>query len=865
MNVVNETPFTYAPFMGKVVYPKDTLTLIIKGTFGLIPDSPARPAEPGDHLPPTGDLHYDDDPRSSVRYESDFIYFKPRADVLVVGHCHVPEGKSQPACSVRFKAGQIDKSLMVFGDRYWQRSMVGTRRMSDPEPFAAMELRYENSFGGPDYSCNPVGKGIRTRFGGQQKSDDPLPNIKVLVGEQLETMCQGAPAGFGPLGRNWSQRTALSGTYGRKWRNERWPWLPEDLNWGCFNAAPPDQQVKGYLIGDEALYFENMHPRHSSLHASLPGIRVRCFVLEHKDGGRIFREIRTRLDTLWVDMDTLTLVLVWRGLVTVASKTCDRVEDILIVQEEVANEAPGPEYYRKLLDARKAGAAMAASGAEEEEKTDTVDSTAVEAAKAKVAAREARLQSMARQHMDQAHGMLDQSGLPPKLVRALKEEKDPDRLLDILEQGLDIDPKAAATVKAQSRKQLKELLDRHRPEVEKLLSELGHDPGDLNKVEAVLFQDPKSEPPPSPDAEELAAAARSGNNMADRDMGGADFSGMSLEGANFRGAQLAGADFRHARLARSDFSEANLEGARFESADLAGADFTGADLSGAHLGKANLKLANLSDAVMTGTHLSEADLREAILCRCQLTDAKLTLGRLQGADLTQADLSNADLTRADLTGAILNHALLEGADLTQAVARRVEGRYAILSKARLTEAEFTHSRMEDSNFSCCRCDFADFQSAMLNNATFEGAVGRQVNLENANLDRVRAGEGVSMPHSRFRRVTGSKANWAGADLQGSDFILANMPGCDFSATNLTGCDCRTAELKRSVFDKACLNKARFNRANLFQVRMQEADLTGANFKGCNLYGSEFLDATIDENTNFDEANLKSTKLVDLNT
>ncbi|MCP3870509.1 MAG: DUF2169 domain-containing protein, partial [Gammaproteobacteria bacterium] len=194
-----------------------------------------------------------------------------------------------------------------------------------------------------------------------------LPNLKVLEGEQLKTMHQGIPSGFGPLGRTWSHRMDLVGTYGDKWKKERWPWLAEDLDWGYFNAAPTDQQVKGYLTGDEPLYFENMHPQHSRFHSSLPGIRVRCFLSEKHNGENRFREVNTHLDTLWVDMDAGLLVLVWRALATVASPECDQIEDLLIVQEPVKEDPQSIEHYEQLLNKRKAEAAAAAAPMEEEE------------------------------------------------------------------------------------------------------------------------------------------------------------------------------------------------------------------------------------------------------------------------------------------------------------------------------------------------------------------------------------------------------------------------------------------------------------------------------------------------------------------
>lgn len=863
MNVVNETSFTFAPIMGHVVYPKDTLTLIIKGTFRLKADSPAEMLPDDEQLLPTGDQFYDDDPHASVRYESDFVHFKPRADVMVVGHCHVPNGSPQPACSVRLEAGSVAKSLMVFGKRVWERTLVGTKRMTDPEPFTSMPLRYENSFGGPGYSRNPVGKGIRPRNHHESRDEHEIPNLKVLEGEQLATMHEGIPAGFGPLGRAWSQRMALTGTYDKKWQNERWPWLPEDFNWGYFNAAPPDQQIKGYLRGDEPLHLENMHPEHNILRSTLPGIRVRCFLSEKVDGQNRFREVKTHLDTLWADMDKETLLLVWRGLATVSSPECDQVEDLLIVQEDIQEPSKSLDYYAQLLDRRKAEAAAIQAPRQEEpvveitadppDKSDIPDAGKVKKSE--------ELETDIQQAMEQSHKSLDHSGLDPKLVAVLKAENDPERYVEKYIHSMGINEAQIQKALAQVRLKQREMLADQLPKMEKQLVKIGIDPSSvMDEYDAMYEEKAADQASSSPSREEMAAAALSAEGAGDQDMSGADFSSMSLEGANFRDAQLEGANFSEACLTGADFSGASLEGANFESADLTDADLTGADLNNAQFTGTRLVQANLAEADLTAARLKATDLTAAVLKRSQLSHADLSLAKLPGADMESADLSGASLVMADMKNVKVDYALFDGANLTQAVLNQARGNNVSLNGSKLTEADFSHAVLEECNFSNCRCDFANFESARLCRSTFEGAIGREVNFRNADLEQLRAGEKVQMPASIFRRARGAKANWAGADLKGSDFILAEMPACDFSQSDMAGCDCRTAEMKQSVFDKACLSKAQFNRSNLFQCRMEKADLTSANFKGSNLYGSEFLNATIDKKTNFKNANIKATKL-----
>src|SRR6202041_951811 len=120
------------------------------------------------------------------------------------------------------------------------------------------------------------------------------------------------PAGFGPINPAWPQRAPKVGKeYGPRWKKERFPWYAEDFDWTYFNTAPADQQVEGYLRGDEKLVFQNLHPTAQVLEASLPSLRIRAFI---KDVKQRFREVPMSLDTLFADLDEGKLFLTWRGL-----------------------------------------------------------------------------------------------------------------------------------------------------------------------------------------------------------------------------------------------------------------------------------------------------------------------------------------------------------------------------------------------------------------------------------------------------------------------------------------------------------------------------------------------------------------------
>ena len=177
MNITNDTAFHAAPLKGRLNFPGHTLTIIVKGTFEISSGAKAFTAE--EQLYPTGDEFYPDDAESqgSLYYESDFVFFKPRADLLLVGTCHVPGGNPVRMCPVTFQVGEHNRQLSVFGNRQWQKHWLKWRA-TDPETFAEMQIRYENSFGGEKNRKNPVGKGKSSVKDHPGNRTWMLPNIE---------------------------------------------------------------------------------------------------------------------------------------------------------------------------------------------------------------------------------------------------------------------------------------------------------------------------------------------------------------------------------------------------------------------------------------------------------------------------------------------------------------------------------------------------------------------------------------------------------------------------------------------------------------------------------------------------------------
>ena len=50
---------------------------------------------------------------------SDLVPFKPRADVLLVGHAFAPKGEGVRSLVARLVTAGVDKAIEVFGERAW--------------------------------------------------------------------------------------------------------------------------------------------------------------------------------------------------------------------------------------------------------------------------------------------------------------------------------------------------------------------------------------------------------------------------------------------------------------------------------------------------------------------------------------------------------------------------------------------------------------------------------------------------------------------------------------------------------------------------------------------------------------------------
>ena len=179
-------------------------TLVVKGTF--------EPKGPGRWGPADEQMPIVDDPLETPfgLFHGDSYARKDGVDVCVLGT--VRPARAQRAVQLSITVGRHSSELMVFGDRFWEKS-GGRLAPSSPLPFAEMPLAYTHAYGGKtehDYEVsiwpdNPVGRGFYLSPEGAV--DQPLPNIEIGRGTQIrEWGDQVEVAGWGPYPCYWGMR-----------------------------------------------------------------------------------------------------------------------------------------------------------------------------------------------------------------------------------------------------------------------------------------------------------------------------------------------------------------------------------------------------------------------------------------------------------------------------------------------------------------------------------------------------------------------------------------------------------------------------------------------------------------------------------
>jgi hypothetical protein len=289
------------------------------------------------------------------------VPFKPRTDVILVGHAYAPYGRPAKVVDVEIEVGPIYKKLRVFGDRAW--SFPSDRAdaipyVVGPAEFVKMPLTWDRAFGGIDKSApiipgNPpfkpwcernfIGKGFCGARTVASIHNTPLPNIEDPDDLIRTWDSRPRPAGCGFFPRNSRPRADWFGTYDEKWKAERAPEMPADFRFDAYNGADLTMQAAPYLVGNERVRLVNVVPSGGELVCSLPGIRPRLTAGQSGTS----RELPANFDTAILVPGRWLYCVVWRATLAIGTIDGSDVNEVRIEYEALPEVAVDPSVARR--------------------------------------------------------------------------------------------------------------------------------------------------------------------------------------------------------------------------------------------------------------------------------------------------------------------------------------------------------------------------------------------------------------------------------------------------------------------------------------------------------------------------------------
>lgn len=334
MELLNATKMQAGYTMGMKPDGRELLVATVKGTFAL-PGNGEEPQLLDEQVPLVeADVFTGEPGFSSPLYETDYAPMKPRCDVLLNGSAHSPGGRSASRVRVSLQVGPIAKSFDVVGNRLWVASLIGAVA-SQPEPFTSMQITYDRAFGGVDaahpdpakhrfYESNHAGVGFHSQTAREFIDGTPLPNTEE-TGRLVENPRGSyAPMSFGPIGRAWTPRVKLAGTYDQNWIDHIFPFLPPDFDERYYQSAPEDQQMN-YPRGGEEVILRNLTPAGSTSFRLPPLNLPVVFYARHGEN----KETNAVVDTIVIEPDLHRFMLTWRSHVPLR-KNMFEIQQILV-------------------------------------------------------------------------------------------------------------------------------------------------------------------------------------------------------------------------------------------------------------------------------------------------------------------------------------------------------------------------------------------------------------------------------------------------------------------------------------------------------------------------------------------------------
>jgi uncharacterized protein YjbI with pentapeptide repeats len=759
---------------------------------------------------------------------------KPCAEFLVSGRAYDHGPKRSGQCAVRVSVAGLEKTLRVSGDRHW----LAAGGASAPTPVDGVSLDWRHTFGGPNFSENPLGRGAVRESDGRW----PLPNVEPLSQRLVREGQPGMPVSFGPVSPTRPRRFRRAGGYEPDWLENGFPGLPDTLDPYFFNAASEDQWLRGLDALEPGTPYEiwNMHPRQACLSGCLPCWDAHCFI--RRRNGESLEAIAMRHTTAWFFPGHECVLLIFHGSADTAEDDASDI-DVIMPALEISGQGRGMPHYDSVLRQRlplRSGPLHALRD------RDLVPEQAL------------------RRNLPDADGIMSRPGVVNQrrradqlkrdmLERARAAGHDPadygfDEAVAPALNSLDDLPVLARDARRQARRLTVSMLRKRREAEARLRDAFKGDHESRAGVEA-LIQGMDALPPGGPPrldkspgaamlmelARESGAAGAGAHDMSpDRirnmlDKGQADLAQLYQRGAHLQAPARTALGGRSARMRRR--VALLMQGSR----DLSGLDLTGIDLSGLDLSGARCRKAWMEGADLSGARLVGADLTDAVLARATLHETDFSDACLANANLGEVLSQGARFDRAVIRGAILDRSVFSQCLFDHAVLRD-----CIAADLDLIDCGFSHASLENVTF---------WQEARITRSHFAGASLRRVIWLECSLDAADYREATLVSCAWVKSLCLTPPGFVHSRLETCCVTETDMPAADFSHALLHESSLRGINLDGARFDHALIRNSDLSAASLRESSLRRVDANSTLFMGSDLTGadlrdSDFIDALL---------------------
>lgn len=842
----------------------------------------------------------------------DLVWPKAVPEYLVAARAYTHHQDDKQQVAVKARVGELEKELLVFGDRYW----LDETHASAPQAFDEIPVAWHNTFGGPSFAANPQGKGMEPQALAHGDYV-PLPNVEGLTQRVTRRSQAGQPHSFGPVNVLWPQRYQHVGTYSDEWKQRDFPGFFPDLNPLLFNAAPPEQHwsERDAVPLGQSFAFWNMHPTKACWQGTLPSWQVRCFIEREQQGNTVVEEMAMRASTAWFVPHQERVLLIYHGSIPVSEHDASDIKKLMPALEVEGESTHDAAYYQQLMQRRsdpQQGGLLAATdeqliplavhGPLGLDIPDVFRSAMWVKSRNRIQHLQAELGAeLAQQGINPDEYPLELIG-PPKpgsdedfsdagwQPKSIEEEQQ--AMLDRIDESYRDDVNAMDVTEEQKQKLLDETPSRFLAEAAQnpqsaikgppisLLAQLqsaqamqaGLQQGRLDVAHLDVLN-----PGWEIDAEHRAKVAQ---GQLPEEVGSVDVDGpfermqdpefltqMQRLDALQRDMYLLSVQTQTAVDPLDEERSAALRQAllakQAQGESLHELDLTGALLSGLEL----------ADADLRGVWLEGADLRHARFNRCVFDE-----GVLARAQLERAQFIDCRFERSNLSLAMLQHARFERCVFQQTVMEQTHIQDSVFVECDFSELQleqlqlhsciwqggrFSLSMFDAMRFEACRfersvfdkvsvqsCVWQDtqFDQAELTACGFFMSELNQVLFDQAILKNVAIHYQSQMQSVVFSQSELSQCFFREMDLRAVDFAGSRLPMCDFSLCQMQGTVLQQVDANHANFSGSMLQTADFTQAQLIEADFTGADLRLANFKQANLFRANLGLCYLDDTT-----------------